>query len=445
MPYRAWFQCISGCDVRYELNEVIYQCKNCGDLLEVRHDMDKLRVHSAEHWKKLFDERYRRTKWPYGSSVWGKKEWVCPTVESKNVVSLYEGGSNLFWAERLGKELGLEDLWIKQCGNAHTGSFKDLGMTVLVSMVKQMISDGKNIPAVACASTGDTSAALASYCAAAGILAIVFLPKNKISHAQLIQPIANGALTLSLDTDFDGCMKLVREICSKNNIYLANSMNSLRIEGQKTVSIEMVQQFNWEVPDVVIVPGGNLGNTAALGKGFLMMKELGLITKQPRIVCAQAAKANPLYLSYLNGFKEFKPVKAQTTLANAIQIGDPVSYKKAINTLKSFQGIVEQATEDELANASAQADRTGLFCCPHTGVALAALKKLLKRKEIQPHEKVVVISTAHGLKFPEFKISYHESKLKEVTSQFANLPVEVPPQYDAVRTAIFKKLDQATE
>ncbi len=442
MPYRAWFQCISGCDVRYELNEVIYQCKKCGDLLEVRHDMDRLRVHSPEHWKKLFDERYRRTKWPYGSSVWGKKEWVCPTVENKNVVSLYEGGSNLFWAERLGKELGLEDLWIKQCGNAHTGSFKDLGMTVLVSMVKQMISDGKNIPAVACASTGDTSAALASYCAAAGILAIVFLPKNKVSHAQLIQPIANGALTLSLDTDFDGCMKLVREICSKNNIYLANSMNSLRIEGQKTVSIEMVQQFNWEVPDVVIVPGGNLGNTAALGKGFLMMKDLGLIKKQPRIVCAQAAKANPLYLSYLTGFKEFKPVKAQTTLANAIQIGDPVSYKKAINTLKNFQGIVEQATEDELANASAQADRTGLFCCPHTGVALAALIKLLKRKEIQPHEKVVVISTAHGLKFPEFKINYHESKLEGVTSQYANLPLEVPPQYDAVKTAIFRKLDQ---
>jgi len=371
MPYRAWFQCISGCDEKYELNEIVYQCKKCGDLLEVKHDMDKLRRHSSEHWKKLFDERYRRTRWPYGSSVWGKKEWVCPNVANENVVSLYEGGSNLFWAERLGKELGIADLWIKQCGNAHTGSFKDLGMTVLVSMVKQMIAEGKNIPAVACASTGDTSAALASYCAAAGILAIVFLPKNKVSHAQLIQPIANGALTLSIDTDFDGCMKLVREICSKNNIYLANSMNSLRIEGQKTVSMEIVQQFDWEVPDVVIVPGGNLGNTAALGKGFLMMKELGLIRKLPRIVCAQAAKANPLYLSYLKDFKEFTPIKAQKTLANAIQIGDPVSYKKAINVLKTFNGIVEQATEDELANASAQADKTGLFCCPHTGVALA--------------------------------------------------------------------------
>lgn len=442
MPYRAWFQCISGCDEKYELNEVVYQCKKCGDLLEVKHDTDRLRRHSSDHWKKLFDERYRRTRWPYGSSVWGKKEFVCPSVANENVVSLYEGGSNLFWAERLGKELGLGDLWIKQCGNAHTGSFKDLGMTVLVSMVKQMIAEGKKIPAVACASTGDTSAALAAYCAAAGIPAIVFLPKNKVSNAQLIQPIANGALTLSIDTDFDGCMKLVREVCTKNNIYLANSMNSLRIEGQKTVSIEMVQQFDWEVPDVVIVPGGNLGNTAALGKGFLMMKDVGMIDKLPRIVCAQAAKANPLYLSYLGGFKEFKPVKAQKTLANAIQIGDPVSYKKAIKVLKVFNGIVEQATEDELANASAQADKTGLFSCPHTGVALAVLIKLLKRKEIKSNEKVVVISTAHGLKFPEFKINYHENRLEEVTPHFANLPVEVPPQYEIVRSAIFKKFEQ---
>ncbi|MCF6158353.1 MAG: threonine synthase [wastewater metagenome] len=442
MPYRAWFQCISGCREKYELNEVIYQCKRCGDLLEVKHDMDELRKHPPEYWKRLFDERYRRTEWPYGSSVWGKKELVCPNVDNKNVVSLYEGGSNLFWAERLGREIGLEDLWIKQCGNSHTGSFKDLGMTVLVSMVKQMIAEGKSIPAVACASTGDTSAALAAYCAAAGIPAIVFLPKDKVSLAQLIQPIANGALTLSLDTDFDGCMKLVREICSKNNIYLANSMNSLRVEGQKTVSIEIIQQFDWEVPDVIVIPGGNLGNTAALGKGFLMMKELGIVNKLPRIVCAQAAKANPLYLSYLNNFEEFKPVKAQKTLANAIQIGDPVSYKKAIRVLEIFHGIVEQATEDELANASGQADRTGLFSCPHTGVALAALMKLIQKKEILPHEKVVVISTAHGLKFPEFKIRYHESRLEEVTSRFANLPVEVPPRYDVVMEAIDKRLEK---
>ncbi|MDR4507222.1 MAG: threonine synthase [Candidatus Brocadiaceae bacterium] len=442
MPYQAWFQCISGCEEKYELNEIIYHCKKCGDLLEVRHDLDKLQELSPEQWKKLFDERYLRTEWPYGSSVWGKKEFVCPNVENENVVSLYEGGSNLFLAERLGREIGLENLWIKQCGNSHTGSFKDLGMTVLVSMVKQMMAEGKDITAVACASTGDTSAALAAYCAAAGMLAIVFLPKDKVSNAQLIQPIANGALTLSIDTDFDGCMKLVREICLKENIYLANSMNSLRIEGQKTVSIEIVQQFDWEVPDVVIVPGGNLGNTAALGKGFLMMEELGLIDKRPRIVCAQAAMANPLYLSYVKDFKEFHPVKARKTLANAIQIGNPVSYKKAIKVLQMFSGIVAQATEDELANASAQADRTGLFCCPHTGVALAVLMKLLKSKEIRPDERVVVISTAHGLKFPEFKIDYHENKLEEVAPRFTNLPEELPPQYDAIKAAIYKKLEQ---
>lgn len=441
MPYRAWFQCIAGCDEKYKLNEIIYHCKKCGNLLEVVHDLDQLRKHDAKYWKDLLDARYLRTKWPYGSSVWGKKEFVCPQVKNENVVSLYEGGSNLFWAERLGKEFGIENIWIKQCGNSHTGSFKDLGMTVLVSMVKQMISEGKKIPAVACASTGDTSAALAAYCAAAGIPSIVFLPKDKVSLAQLIQPIANGALTLSIDTDFDGCMKLVREVCLKNNIYLANSMNSLRIEGQKTISVEIVQQFDWEVPDIIIVPGGNLGNTSAIGKGFLIMEAMGITKKRPRIVCAQAAKANPLYLSYLTGFKEFKPIKAQKTLASAIQIGDPVSYQKAINILKKFDGIVEQATEDELANAAAQADKTGLFSCPHTGVALAVLKKLLENKKIKAHEKVVVISTAHGLKFTEFKINYHENKLKEVTPWFANLPVSVPPSYEAVKTAILEKFE----
>ena len=440
MKYKAWFQCSSGCDERYQLNEIIYNCKKCNGLLEVQHDVEKLKHRSPGSWMRLLDDRYRRTKWPFGSSVWGKKEMVCPNVDNDNVVSLYEGGSNLFWAERLGNIIGAEDLWIKQCGNAHTGSFKDLGMTVLVSMVKQMISEGKDIMGVACASTGDTSAALSAYCAAAGIPAIVFLPKNKVSTAQLIQPIANGALTLSLDTDFDGCMEIVQKVCKENNIYLANSMNSLRIEGQKTMSIELVQQLDWEVPDVIIIPGGNLGNVTALGKGFLLMKELGMINKLPRIVCVQAAKANPLYQSYLSGFKEFKPIQAQRTLASAIQIGNPVSINKAIKILKLFNGIVEQATEDELANAAALADKTGLFSCPHTGVALAVLFKLLKRNEIKKDERIVVISTAHGLKFADFKVKYHENQLEEVESEHANAPVELPPEYDKVKGAILDKI-----
>ena len=440
-PYRAWFQCIAGCPGRHSLKEIIYECPRCGNLLEVRHDMDLLRKHTPEYWKDLFDHRLMRTQWPYGSSVWGKREMVCPEVEDANVVSTLEGGSNLFWAERLGKEIGVPELWVKLCGNSHTGSFKDLGMTVLVSMVRQMISEGVEIPAVACASTGDTSAALAAYCAVANIRAVVFLPKNKVSTAQLIQPIAHGAVTLAIDSDFDGCMALVRELCTRHDIYLANSMNSLRVEGQKTVSIELVQQFDWQVPDWVVIPGGNLGNVSALGKGFQLMRELGMISKLPRIACAQAQRANPLYRSYLKDFEEFEPVQAQPTLASAIQIGNPVSIEKAIRTLKDFDGVVEQSTEAELADAAARADRTGLFNCPHTGVALAALFKLVDRGVIRKQDRVVVISTANGLKFPEFKIQYHEGRLPEVTSRYRNTPIDVPADYDKVRDAVLRAIE----
>jgi threonine synthase len=372
--------------------------------------------------------------------VWGKKELVCPNIENENIVSTFEGGTNLFWAERLGSQIGLDDLWVKQCGMAHTGSFKDLGMTVLVSMVKQMISDGKNIRAVACASTGDTSASLASYCAVAGIPAIVFLPRNKVSLTQLIQPITHGVLTLSLDTDFDGCMKLVKEVCANNDIYLANSMNSLRIEGQKTISFELVQQFDWEVPDIVVVPGGNLGNVSAIGRGFQMLLELGVIDKLPRLVCAQAERADPLYRSYKSGFKKFKPIQAKKTLASAIQIGDPVSVKKAIRTLQEFEGIVEEATEQELATAVGRANRTGLLCCPHTGVALAVLEKLVRRGEIPKESKVVVISTANGLKFTDFLYKYHAAKLRGIDSEYAYSPVDLPADYEAVRETILKNI-----
>jgi threonine synthase len=346
-----------------------------------------------------------------------------------------EGGTNLFWADRFGRTLGLDDLWVKQCGNSHTGSFKDLGMTVLVSMVKQMIAHGSAVQAVACASTGDTSASLAAYAAAAGIPAIVILPRGKVTTAQLVQPLANGATVLSLDTDFDGCMSIVQRLAGEGRVYLANSMNSLRLEGQKTVAIEIVQQFDWQAPDVVIIPGGNLGNVSALGAGFDLMETLGLTSRRPRIVVAQAQAANPLYLAYKRGW-EFEPVAARPTLASAIQIGNPVSVKKAIRTLQRYDGIVEQASEQELADAAAEADRTGMFNCPHTGVALAVLKKLVARGEITGGQRVVVISTANGLKFTDFKIGYHEGTLAGIESHHANGPVLVPNDYDAVLHAI---------
>ncbi len=440
MEYKAWFQCINQeCRARYPLNSIIYRCKTCGSLLEVQHDHDALICRAPGEWKKLFEDRYKSSEWPYGSGVWGKKEWVLPQVHNDNIVSLYEGATNLFWAERFGRMLGLDNLWIKLCGNSHSGSFKDLGMTVLVSNVKQMISEGAPIKAVACASTGDTSAALAVYCAAAGIQSIVLLPKGKISIAQLIQPIANGSLVLSLDTDFDGCMRVVQEITKDETIYLANSMNSLRVEGQKTVGIEIVQQFDWQTPDVIIIPGGNLGNVSALGSGLLMMRDLNLIDRLPRIVVAQAEHANPLYRSYLKNFESFEPMQARNTLASAIQIGNPVSIEKAIRTLRQFDGIVMDATEQELADAAALGDSTGMFNCPHTGVALAALIKLIKAGKIDKAERVVVISTAHGLKFTDFKVRYHEGAL-DFPCSYANKPIELPPSVDAVREALRKTL-----
>ena len=439
--YDAWFSGFDDPTFRRPLTEVVYRDPG-GGLLDVTHDVEALKARSAAAWMTLFDNRWMRSQWPYGSGVWGKLEWVYPTIAHENIVSFAEGGTNVMWAERLGAELGVEDLWVKQCGNTHTGSFKDLGMTVLVSAVKQMIADGRPIRAVACASTGDTSAALSAYCAAAGLPCVVFLPRNKISPAQLVQPMANGAIVCSLETDFDGCMRVVQEVCGDGGIYLANSMNPLRLEGQKTVGVELVQQFDWEVPDFVVLPGGNLGNVYALYKGFALMQELGLITRMPRLVVAQAANADPLYQAYKRGWDRYESQVAKKTLASAIQIGAPVSIHRAIRALKGSNGIVEHATEDELMHAAARADRTGLFTCPHTGVALAALEKLIARGVIHKHHRVILISTAHGLKFAGVKTAYHQNTLDGVDARFRNVPLELPADVQAVSEALDRTLGE---
>jgi threonine synthase len=437
----AWFESLNHPEERYGLDEVVYTDRE-GGLLHVVHDMKELSKTSAEDWKALFEGRGRRNQWPYGSGVWGKKEWVLPDVDNDNVVSMYEGHTNLFWAERYGREIGLDDLWLKLCGNSHTGSFKDLGMTVLLSQVKQMRAQGVDIPAVACASTGDTSAALSAYAAAAGIPAIVFLPRGKISLAQLIQPVANGAIVFALDTDFDGCMDIVKQVAEKDGVYLANSMNSLRIEGQKTVGLEIAQQLDWAMPDWIVIPGGNLGNVSALAKGLDMLLELGLISKKPRICVGQAEAANPLYLAYQRDFEVFEPIAARTTVASAIQIGNPVSYQKAVDALRRYDGVVEQASESEIMEECARADRTGLFNCPHTGVALVALRKLQARGLVRNTDQVVVISTAHGLKFVDSKLAYHAMELEGIQSEYPNPPIEMAADYPSVRDQMLREIDQ---
>lgn len=436
----VYFRCFRGCEARHSIYDVIYTCPSCGGLLEVYHERAPLLEMNAYQWQSLIDRRAGRTAWPYGSGVWAMREWVMPSLKDENVVSMYEGNSNLFWADRLGKQIGVPDLWLKLCGNSHTGSFKDLGMTVLVSVVKQMMSVGSTVKAVACASTGDTSAALAAYAAYAGIPSIIFLPAGKVSTAQLIQPVSNGAHVLALDTDFDGCMKIVKEVTEDNSIYLANSMNSLRIEGQKTVGIEIIRQFDWEVPDWIIIPVGNLGNISALYKGLQLMQDLGIINKLPRLVAAQAAYANPLYQSFQNDFTNKITMTAQETLATAIRIGDPVSYEKAIHAIQATNGIVEQATEHELSHAAAVSDATGMYTCPHTGVALAVLFKLVNQGLIKKSDRTVVISTAHGLKFTQFKVGYHEGQLDEVESELANPPIYLAANVDAVKETISERL-----
>jgi threonine synthase len=432
MKFRAWFECFAGCGVRYELEQVVYHCEQCGGLLEVRHDMTALQQRSSSQWKEFFDARRGRE-----SGVWSKKELVLPELDPTKIVSLGEGNTPLIRSEALADRLGLSQIHLKQCGTSHTGSFKDLGMTVLVSMVNHI---RHKVRAVACASTGDTSAALSAYCAAAGIPSIVILPKDRITAAQLIQPISTGSLTLSLNTDFDGCMKIVRELTSDGSIYLANSMNSLRVEGQKTISFEIAQQLNWSTPDFVVVPGGNLGNVSAIGNGFLQMRDLGLVDRLPRLVCAQTEQANPLYRSYQAGFEPLRSIPAGKTEATAIQIGNPVSFEKAVKVLKQTDGIVEQATETELANAAAMVDRFGFFNDPQTGVALAATIKLARRGVIPPSSSVVVISTAHGLKFTDFKLRFHANKLPQTDPQLSNMPIDVPADVQSVRAAIHGRL-----
>jgi threonine synthase len=441
--FSAWFRCFDGCGERYPLTEVILRCRRCGSLLDVEHDRDAWRTRDAATWRTLLDARTTSVRWPDPSGVWAQREWVLPELIPEEIVSLGEGRTPLVPMPRLGAELGSESLYIKQCGHNPTGSFKDLGMTALVSMVQALRRRGVAIPAIACASTGDTSAALAAYAARAGVPAIVFLPAGQLSDEQLTQPLSHFAVTCALDTDFDGCMKLVAEFCTRRGVYLANSMNPLRIEGQKTLSIEICQQLGWQAPDWVVVPGGNLGHVTAIGKGFELLRTIGIIDRMPRLCVAQAAAASPLYDAFKNDWR-FSAVRAQPTQASAIRIGDPVNVHKAMALLKREGGVVERATEEEITEAWVRGDRHGLYADPHTGVALSALRKLAGQSLLKPTERVVVISTAHGLKFGAMKRQHHasgasasdRSRHLAEAARTRNPPLTLPAEIGALEAAL---------
>jgi threonine synthase len=428
----ASFRCFSGCAGSHPLSLAEPVCPACGGLLEVVHDEAALATHAD--WKATFDARAGRGLGLDGSGVWGFREWVLPGVAKENVVTLGEGKSPLTHAARYGARIGVPELYVKQCGTSHTGSFKDLGMTALVSAVADARAKGElSVSALACASTGDTSAALAAYGAAAGIPVVVLLPRGKISTAQLVQPLAHGAKVLALDTDFDGCMTIVKELSRRRLVYLANSMNPLRIEGQKTVALEIARQLGWDVPDFVVLPSGNLGNASALHAGFGMLVRLGLVARMPRLVVAQAAAANPLVRAYREGKTEVESLRAGETLATAIRIGAPVSAPRAMRAMAAMNGVAEDATEAEIAREAFDADTTGLYVCPHTAVALVATRKLRAQNVIRAHDRVVVVSTASGLKFTELKVGTHDGTLPEGTNvRTPNRPTDLPADVDVV-------------
>lgn len=437
--FSARFRCFSGCDATYPLTEVLVRCRRCGGLLDVEHDEQPWLSRSADQWRTLLDARSLHAPWPSPSGVWSQREWVLPQLSDADIVSLGEGRTPLVPMPRLGEELGAPALHIKQCGHNPTGSFKDLGMTALVSMVQSLRRSGAKIPAIACASTGDTSAALAAYAARAGIPAIVFLPAGQLSDEQLTQPLSHFAVTCALDTDFDGCMRLVAEFCGRHGVYLANSMNPVRIEGQKTLSVEICQQLGWLAPDWVVVPGGNLGHVTAIGKGFELLRKIGIIDHIPRLCVAQAAAASPLYTAFHRGW-HFEPVQAHPTQASAIRIGHPVNAPKAIALLQRTDGVVERASEDEITAAWVQGDRHGLYADPHTGVALAALRKLTANGLVGSDQTVVVVSTAHGLKFGALKRAHHQGSPESSESSQRNPPVALPARLDAIEAALLPRL-----
>lgn len=442
-PSSLHFICGSGCAGRWSTDDILYRCPECGGLLEIRHDFESLSRTSAENWRALFDSRGpRRAGWN-GSGVWSKREWVHPDITQDTAVSLGEGYSALTPVPRLAKEIGVGELWVKQCGVAHTGSFKDLGMSVLVTQVVRLRAKGHPIRAVVCASTGDTSAALAAYGAAAGIPTVVLLPRGKITTAQLIQPLSHGSLVMALDTDFDGCMRIVRELSNDHSLYLANSMNPWRLEGQKTVALEIVQQLGWEAPDWLALPGGNLGNTFAVGAGLEMVEKLAGVPRRTKLLVGQVESANPFYRASLKDFAGREDMKAGETSATAIRIGAPVSFERAVKALRRCGGTVTQSSEDALADAAALADLHGQFLCPQSAAALAGVRQAASDGRIGPTDRVVLVSTAHGLKFGEFKVRYHEGNLPGATSRLANRIIESDASADAVRRALDARLRDA--
>jgi threonine synthase len=439
----------TGCGARIpgEQARSNFRCEECGDLFEVVYPWSKAWGDevaagfrpNAGALRHLWAERRTSTMAVDQSGVWRFRD-LLPIVTEEQVVTLREGNTPLYELPKCAKALGLNWLLAKHQGMNPTGSFKDTGMTAALS-----VAVSRGFEWVACASTGNTSAAMAAYAARAGLRSMVLIPEGKIAWGKLSQSMDYGSTTIQLKTDFDGCVKVLTEIVGRAPVYLLNSVNPYRLEGQKTPAFELLEQMDWQVPHHLIVPGGNLANCSALGKGFAEMKHLGFINRVPKISVIQAQGANPLYLwMQAGGEGDFAPVLADTR-ASAIRIGNPASWKKAVKILRETGGTVEQASEQEIALAKAEIGAEGIGCEPASAVTLAGLKKLVAKGFVGPEETAVLLLTGHTLKDSEYTMLYHRGELLtaeemagatlEERAQHAQLrhePIVLEPSADAV-------------
>ncbi len=442
MPF---LQCID-CQAQFPTTSRLYTCEHCDGLLDLVHEVNAL---DPDQLKQTWDGRLASKAPADQSGVWRFRE-LLPEVEIANIVTMIEGNTQLFEAPRCADYAGMKRLTFKHLGLNPTGSFKDLGMTTGVTQAARLGAES-----VACASTGNTSASMAAYAARAGMKAVIFIPSGQIALGKLSQALDYGATVVQIDGDFDDAMRLVREITKDSPLYLLNSVNPFRLEGQKTIAFEMLQQRDWCVPDRIVVPGGNLGNSSALAKGLHELLEMGLIDRMPKITIVQAEGANPLYqlwqqysssqISNLKSQIKLTPLKGASTLATAIKIGNPVSWQKALRGVAWSNGSVEQVSEQEIADAKAMIGRDGIGCEPASAVTLAGVKKLVTAGSIDPAEDIVAILTGHVLKDPDYVVAYHRGELSFTDKQgekhllaanFASQWMQVAAERGAIEQAL---------
>ena len=414
------------CNARYAGLERRYRC-DCGGTLDVVHDPAAFTTRRED-----FDARRNSNNPLDRPGVWRFRELILPLNEAELnacVVTRGEGNTHLYEACSLGLKIGVERLHLKHEGENPTGSFKDRGMTAGISVARHL-----GLSRVACASTGNTSASMASYAARCGMGAVVFIPDGKIAYGKLAQALAYGAKTLQLEGDFDDAMALVQSICSTEDIYLLNSVNPFRIEGQKAIGFEIMQDLGWKCPDWIVLPGGNLGNNTALAKGLLELFERGLIDRLPRMAVVQAAGANPLYTAWSQG-TVLQPMRADT-IATAIKIGAPVSADKSLRGLRALNGVVTEVSDDQIMDAKAMVDAAGIGAEPASCATVAGIRRLVKEGVIAPDAHVVGVLTGHLLKDPDVVVGYHTGKLEGIHAQRANAPIKAPADIEAIRAIL---------